>query len=105
LSENGKELGTAKRSLVTKIIIGEFLYLRQRRTMQRLERCDVIYADGTFKTCPPPYTQFVTIHGLFQERVLPFVMCLMTGKTVGQYRQLLQHVKDKPRSETLLQRL
>jgi hypothetical protein len=21
--------------------------------MQRLERCDVIYADGTFKVCPP----------------------------------------------------
>jgi hypothetical protein len=57
------------------------LVFATKKNYQRLERCDVIYADGTFKTCLPPYTQFVTIHGLFQERVLPFVMCLMTGKT------------------------
>jgi hypothetical protein len=57
------------------------LVFATKKNYQRLERCDVIYADGTFKTCPPPYTQFVTIHGLFQERVLPFVMCLLTGKT------------------------
>jgi len=76
------------------------LVFATKKNYQRLERCDVIYADGTFKTCPPPYTQFVTIHGLFQERVLPFVMCLLTGKTVGQYRQLLQHVKAQVRRFT-----
>jgi hypothetical protein len=76
------------------------LVFATKKNYQRLERCDVIYADGTFKTCPPPYTQFVTIHGLFQERVLPFVMCLLTGKTVGQYRQLLQHVKAHARRFT-----
>jgi hypothetical protein len=78
----------------------EILVFATKKNYQRLERCDVIYADGTFKTCPPPYTQFVTIHGLFQERVLPFVMCLLTGKTVGQYRQLLQHVKAHARRFT-----
>ena len=54
------------------------LVFATKKNYQRLERCDVIYADGTFKTCSPPYTQFVAIHGLFPERVLPFVMCLLT---------------------------
>jgi hypothetical protein len=76
------------------------LVFATKKNYQRLERCDVIYADGTFKTCPPPYTQFVAIHGLFQERVLPFLMCLLTSKTVGQYKQLLPHVKAQVRRFT-----
>ena len=41
-----------------------------------LQRCRVVYIDGTFKTCPRPYVQYVTIHGKFRGRVLPLVMCL-----------------------------
>lgn len=65
-----------------------------------LSRCDIIYIDGTFKTCPEPYSQFVTIHGKRLGRVFNFAMCLSTGKTIGQYRQLFQHVKDKIRQIT-----
>ena len=57
--------------------------------LRKLQRCETVYMDGTFKSCPQPYVQFVTIHGLYHGRVLPFVMCLMDGKTVGKYRQLL----------------
>jgi hypothetical protein len=53
----------------------------------------VFSTDGTFKSRPPPYEQFVTIHSLCHGRVLPCVMALATGKTVGHYRQILQHVK------------
>lgn len=53
--------------------------------------------DGTFRSCPRPYTQFLTIHGLYHGRVLPFVMGLMTERTVGAYRQILQHVLAKVR--------
>ncbi|PIK32840.1 hypothetical protein BSL78_30347 [Apostichopus japonicus] len=63
----------------------------------KLQQCSVLYMDGTFKTCPTPYTQFFTIHGLYHGRVLPFVMGLMTERTVGAYRQILQHVKAKVR--------
>ena len=29
--------------------------------IRKLQRCDVVYIDGTFKTSPHPYAQFVTI--------------------------------------------
>jgi len=66
-----------------------------RRNYIKLKQCDNIYIDGTFKTCPKPFKQFVTIHGNYMGRVLPFVMCLVTGKQVGQYRQIFQHLKQK----------
>ncbi|KAI8495100.1 hypothetical protein Bbelb_270860 [Branchiostoma belcheri] len=70
------------------------------RNFRKLEQCDVLYVDGTFKSCPRPYSQFVTIHGLYQGRVLPFVMALMADKTVGAYRQVLRHVRGKVRDLT-----
>ena len=51
--------------------------------------------DGTFKTCPRPYTQFVTIHGMYLERVAPFIFVLMSGKTEDMYRAVLRHVKRR----------
>ena len=51
--------------------------------------------DGTFKTCPRPFYQFVTIHGLYLERAIPFVMVLMSGKTEAMYRAVLRHVKRR----------
>ena len=56
--------------------------------------------DGTFKTCPSSYVQLVTIHGMYHGHVVLFVMCLMNGKQVGQYRQVLQHVKEQVRRVT-----
>jgi len=57
-----------------------------------LSQCDsdTVFVDGTFRTAPRPYKQ-VTIHvlGLLRGTVLPLCFCLVSGKTVGQYRQLL----------------
>ncbi|GFO03843.1 PiggyBac transposable element-derived protein 3 [Plakobranchus ocellatus] len=65
--------------------------------MQRLLRCHDVYIDGTFRTCPSPYTQFFTIHGKYRQRVLPFATALLTGKTIGHYRQVLQVLKREIR--------
>jgi hypothetical protein len=65
-----------------------------------LQRCSEIYIDGTFKTCPSPYSQFLTIHGRYHGRVLPLVMCLLAGKQVGLYREVLQHVRRQVRART-----
>lgn len=65
-----------------------------------LRQCSTVFIDGTFRSCPAPYTQFVTLHGLYFGRALPLVMCLMEGRQVGQYRQLLQHVKRQVRQVT-----
>lgn len=53
----------------------------RRGNYTSLSRCDTIYIDGTFKTCPEPYFQLVTytIHGKHLGRVFIFVMCLFTG--------------------------
>ena len=73
------------------------LIFTTNRNIRKLSRCEDVYMDETFKTCPHPYMQFVTIHGNYHGRVLPFIMCLLTGKTVGHYRELLIHVKRKVR--------
>eukprot|EP00058_Branchiostoma_floridae_P022020 XP_002607510.1 hypothetical protein BRAFLDRAFT_69941 [Branchiostoma floridae] len=68
----------------------------------RLEEaeCTALYMNGTFKSCPRPYTQFLTIHGLYHERVVPFVMGLLAERTIGAYRQILLHVKARVRQVT-----
>ena len=66
----------------------------------KLSQCDTVFIDGTFKTCPAPYEQFVSLHGIYIDRALPFVLCLMGGRTVGHYRRLLAHVKQEVRRIT-----
>ena len=68
--------------------------------IETIGRCSTIFMDGTFKTCPRPYMQMLTIHGKLFGRVLPLVTALMTGKTIGQYRQVIQSVKTALRRNT-----
>ena len=65
-----------------------------------LQQCDKVYIDGTFKTCPQPYFQFVTVHGRYLGQVFTLAMCLLTGKTIGHYRQLLNRLKRAVRNVT-----
>ena len=73
------------------------LIFATKKNLRRLSKCKTVYIDGTFKSCPKPYTQFVTIHGDYFGRVLPFAMCLCTGKTTGHYSQFLQHISARIR--------
>ena len=61
--------------------------------IQTLQRCSSVFIDGTFKSCPCPYVQMVTVHSKLFGRMLPLVTALMTGKTIGLYRQLFQALK------------
>jgi hypothetical protein len=65
-----------------------------------LRTCQVIYIDGTFRTAPHPYLQLVTVHGLWLNSVIPLCFCLSTGKTVGQYRQIIKGVRTGIRNAT-----
>lgn len=62
-----------------------------------LSQCETVFLDGTFRTAPHPYKQLVTVHGLLRGTVFPFCFSLLSGKTVGLYRQLLIHVKQRVR--------
>jgi hypothetical protein len=64
-----------------------------KENMVVLKKCRYIYIDGTFRTAPKPYLQHVTIHGRFGNRVIHLASCLMTGKSIGQYREVLQALK------------
>lgn len=68
--------------------------------LTNLRKCQDIYMDGTFRTCPAPYKQYFSVHGKFRNRVLLFCSCLMTSKTIGQYRQVLQTLKTRVRQIT-----
>ncbi|CAH1242479.1 Hypp6752 [Branchiostoma lanceolatum] len=70
------------------------------RHFNKLRDCTVLYMAGTFKSCPRPYTQFLTIYGLFHCRCLPLVMALMTERTIAAYRQIFKHAKAKVRPLT-----
>jgi hypothetical protein len=63
-----------------------------------LHRCQEVYMDGTFRTAPSPYRQYFSIHGKYINRVICLVNVLMTGQLIGQYRQILQVVKQNVRS-------
>jgi hypothetical protein len=70
------------------------------RMLKCLHKAKTVYIDGTFRTAPRPYKQFVTIHGLYHGFVIPLVFCLLNGKTTGHYRQLFQHIKREIRRLT-----
>jgi MULE transposase domain len=65
-----------------------------------LRKCKEIYIDGTFRSCPKPYKQYVTVHGKYHGRVLCLVSTLLTGKTSRQYRHLLRTLKTSVRRVT-----
>ncbi|CAH1240924.1 Hypp6207 [Branchiostoma lanceolatum] len=58
------------------------------RHFKKLRDCTVLYMDGTFKSCPRPYTQVLAIHGLFHGSCLSLVMAIMTERTIAAYRQI-----------------
>jgi hypothetical protein len=65
------------------------------RNCSRLVECEEIFVDGTFKCCPKPYYQLVTIHGRYEERVLPMAYCLLKRKQLRLYRQVLRSIKRR----------
>jgi len=63
-------------------------------------QCSELYVDGTFRSTPRPFYQYVTVLGKYRDRVLNLASCLLTGKTTGQYRQLFQCLKANVRRIT-----
>ena len=66
--------------------------------IQVLQECRDVYIDGTFRTVSKPFYQYLTIHGNLQGRVVPLIHCLVAGKTVGHYRQMLANLKTNVRN-------
>ncbi|XP_072400820.1 uncharacterized protein [Diabrotica undecimpunctata] len=58
-----------------------------------MEQCDHWYADGTFNSAPPLFSQIYTIHGVRYSNVIPTVFALLTNKTQETYTRVFQQLK------------
>ncbi|XP_072397919.1 uncharacterized protein [Diabrotica undecimpunctata] len=58
-----------------------------------MEQCDHWYADGTFNSAPPLFSQIYTIHGVRYSNVIPTVYALLTNKTQETYTRVFQQLK------------
>lgn len=90
---NGNERGSTWRGQDSRSHQGHrwgVLVLGTDANFAKLSRCQDVYIDGL-----RPYKHFVTIHGKYSGKVMPLVTCLMTGRTVAQYKHLMMHVRQK----------
>lgn len=55
----------------------QIIIFSTERNLNLMATCDHLYADGTFKTSPPLFTQVFTIHGVKYNNVLPTVYALL----------------------------
>jgi hypothetical protein len=65
------------------------------RNARRLSDCSELHIDGTFKCCPKPYHQLVTVHGRYHDRVIPLAFGLLKSKEVALYRKMLSKIKER----------
>lgn len=71
-----------------------------KRTIKAMQRAETLYIDGPFRTTPAPYVQFVSVHGLYYDHVIPMAFCLLNGKSVNQYKIFIQLLKDEVHAVT-----
>ena len=60
-----------------------------------MHECKIFYVDGTFKTCPRPYKQLVTVHGLYIGKLLPLAAVLFNRKEQWHYDELFRVIQIK----------
>ena len=65
------------------------------KNLTLLFNSEAIFADGTFKACPPPFEQLYVLYGLYEERCLPLVFGLLSGKSACQYRKFFKIISKK----------
>lgn len=70
------------------------LMFMSSRNAYYLRQCDDIYIDGTFKSCPKPYLQILSIHGMFHGRVVPFAFILLKSKANPLYVEMFKQLKQ-----------
>ena len=56
--------------------------------LAHLSKCETLYIDCTFKTCPKLFTQVFTIHCLVENFVVPLVYVLLADKSCKTYFEM-----------------
>ncbi|KAG0438881.1 hypothetical protein DMUE_2819 [Dictyocoela muelleri] len=65
-----------------------------------LEKSEVWYCDGTFKSCPRNFEQIYTIMGSFRVYNLPFVYIIMKNKSFKSYFEAFDYLKSLIQNST-----
>ena len=69
------------------------LIFSTQRNLDQMVRCPHWYADGTFKSSPPLFTQIYTIHAVKYCKVVPTVFVLMSDRNTNSYLRVLTELK------------
>lgn len=56
---------------------------------------NLLFVDGTFKSCPKLYYQLFTIHGVVKNNYVPLVYFLLLSKTTNCYTAAFQHLIEE----------
>ena len=64
------------------------------RNLKLMCECDNWFADGTFKTSPPLFSQVYIIHGFKENNVIPTVYVLLNSKRKQTYVRVIQELKN-----------
>ena len=65
--------------------------------LKMLGECKNVLADGTFKSCPPPFEQLYALFGN-GDRTVPLVFGLLSGKSTFIYRKFFRTIFRKMRN-------
>ena len=68
--------------------------------IQLMANCDKLWGDGTFKQAPKLWYQMYSIHGYYEDQMIPFVYCLLPNKYETTYAQMLKLISDKVQEVT-----
>ncbi|XP_060867196.1 uncharacterized protein LOC132942645 [Metopolophium dirhodum] len=69
------------------------LIFSTKENLELLTTCDHWYADGTFSSSPPLFSQIYTIHGAKFSTCLPLVYALLPNKTQATYTKFRTALK------------
>lgn len=71
-----------------------FIIFATERNLECLAQCATWFCDGTFRSVPSIFLQLYTIHGLVDEKTIPFVYVLAPSKRSKLYEEVLAHLRE-----------
>jgi len=63
--------------------------------LKYLSGCEILFVDGTFKSCPKMLYQLFTIHGVKNHNYTPLIFFLLTEKTKQIYEDAFTNLLIK----------
>jgi MULE transposase domain len=109
LAESGRPFELFHRSFASipgGVVDNHLLCFGTKTFFKKLMKAKQVHMDGTFKVCPSPYKQLFTLCSFHHDddagyedslnnRLIPRIYCLLSGKSQTVYEELFQLIIDK----------